>query len=439
MQQEQLLKAQIMSSKEWLMGTTPAGADWCIKALHPSDPLTQVRGIPDMSAATSLCMNYQTTFTLSAQPGATGTWSWESTLLPHPINFMATQAHDSVGDMNYEVLNAQITGANHAGKAAWLSQNAQQWRLAYAGVTVTQDGPDLANQGTIVVSQGPVIPFTYTASTYEDGARAVSCTQPVQVYTAEDLPSYTSSQSMPSAYFDVSKKGVYVPLKLTKTCQTWRSQIDMTGTGKEDNLTEGVYEFPQSETFAWPHWELPCTRATVALPAATTTVKAPGVANVTFANYVTSPMLNDVMAHICAKNLAVTTSFSFFFRYGIEMRVQPASALSPQLELAPRYDERALTTYFAISRELKDAYEAKYNDLGKLWTTISGVAKEILPIVGKFGPVGQAVQGAASGIVTLGDQIQVQRRNKRRRNKNKAKKLTISQGKRGPANRPQQL
>lgn len=350
-----------------------------------------------MSAASSLCMNYQTTFTLSPNPGAVGTWSFNATMLPHPINFMAIQATDSVAPLNYEVLNSQIPGADHRSKAAWLWTNAQQWRLAYAGVTVTQDGPDLANQGTMVVAQSPVDPYTVYGCAVNATPAAVGIYQ-THIYTAEDLPDFNTSQAMPNAYFDQSKKGAYIPLKLTRVVQRWSGQKDLVCNGNTANPSVTGYVFPTGECFSWPHWHLPCPR---------------WAADQWFATP-TSPMLNDIMAHVCAKNLAVTTSFTFFFRYGIEMRVCPSSSLSPQLEISPRHDELALYSYYAISRELKDAYEAKFNDLGKLWGVISSVASDILPIISKIGPAGKSLATVGQGVVGLGDVIQKRRRRRRR-------------------------
>jgi len=416
MQQEQLLRG-VISSKELSLGATPAGADWCIKALHPSDPSTQVKGIPDMSAATSLCMNYQTTYTLSPTPGAVGTWSFTSTMLPHPIDFMAIQYTDSVGDHTANVLNSQIPGEDMLVRSQWLASNAQQWRLAYAGVTVTQDGPDLANQGTIVVAQAPVEAYRVSACAWNNGDdKAMVSVPAVEVYGAEDLPDFNTSQAMPNAYFEQSKRGAYVPLKLTRMCQRWAGQSSMVGAGLQWDASTGGYRYPTAETFSWPHWTLPCTRWT-------SVADASGV----WYAPMTSPMLNDVFAHISAKNLAVTTSFTMFFRYGIEMRVAPSSSLSPQLELAPRHDERALYSYYAISRELKDAYEARYNELGKLWGVISNVADQILPIIGKIGPGGKAVQTIGTGLVQAGNVVQ-QQVTRRRQRKRKPKTTTPSKG-----------
>jgi len=403
MQQEQLLR-NVISAKELMMGSTPEGADWCIKALHPSDPTTQVRGIPDMSAANTCLINYQVTASLGPRPGATGTWQFDATLLPHPVNLMAVQYTDSIGDDTTVFLNSQMAGTSIVAKTQWLVANAQQWRLAYAGVTITQDGPALADQGTIVCSQSPVLPLTFGASTPDYGTSAVTSLGKIEVYGAEDLPSYTASQALPNAYFDQSKKGLYVPLKLTKTCQAWRSQSDLVGVGVATNVgANGMYTYPLSPTFAWPHWPIEAAW----MNPISGIFWDPHVA-------LTSPMLNDVMAHISVRNVAVTTSFAFFFRLGLELRVHPTSTLAPQLTLAPRYDPRALETYFAVSRELKDGYEAKFNDLGKLWSVISGTIREVAPLVARLGPMGSALGTIGTGVAGFGDAVQ-RRRNRRRK------------------------
>lgn len=384
-------------------GTTPTGADWCIKALHPSDPLTEVRGIPDHSAVPSLLMNYQRTFTLSPAPGAIGTWAFEASLLPHPVNFMFIDSHDSVNaNLEQSVLNNQLVGADHWEKWKSFKALAQRWRLAYASVTVYQDGPDLANQGTLVVAQTPVAPLRTTACALT--ANSLTVLPAIEAYTAEDYPDFDTSQAMPNAYFGRSKEGAYVPLKLTETCQDWFSERDEVASA---NLTPVVdqdhtgYLLFTNSNQTFPH----CTLDPV--------VYANQLAPFLYGQ-ATSAMLSGNWAHICAKNLATTTSFSFFFRYGIEMQVSPTSTLSPQLKLSPPYDAVALNAYYSIARELKDAYPASYNDLGEMWDVISRGARAALPfIAGLGGPYGKAASVALGGITQLGDVIRTNRRAKK--------------------------
>lgn len=379
-------------------GNTANGVDWCVKALHPSDPLTEVRGIPDHTAVPSLLMNYQSTFTLSPLPGATGTWGFNASLLPHPIDFMAIENFDdfhqspalSVCD---NFLNTQVAGTTHSEKFEAFAGMVQRWRLAYMSVTCYQDGPDLANQGSIVCAQPPVKPrqvaFSYVNTT------SVKSLYPTEFFTAEDMPVFDVLQAEPNAYFGRSKDGAYVPLKLTETCQDWVSESDVVTSGfvasgvptGQVTLDSTVNPIPY-----YPHYTLEPARIVVA-------AHIPQSAH----GERTSPMLNGTFAHICARNLGLSTSFAFFVRCGIEMQVTPSSVLSPQLKLAPPQDPLAIDTYFAIARELKDAYPAEYNDLGLIWDAISPVARKVSKVL-KAVPLVPGTKTLA-GIIDLGVDI----------------------------------
>jgi hypothetical protein len=124
-------------------------------------------------------------------------------------------------------------------------------------------------------------------------------------------------------------------------------------------------------------------------------------------------MLNGTFAHICARNLDVTTSFTFYIRMGIEMQVCPGSVLSPQMKLSPPHDQMALDAYFAIARELKDGYPADFNDLGKIWEVISRAGKAVLPFIGATGPLGASVSAVGRAAIGLGDNIAERRKSKR--------------------------
>lgn len=102
------------------MGSTESGKAWCIKALHPSDPLTEVRGVPDESSMSTVFLNYQSTFTLQPPGVAEPTWSFDAALLPHPVNFLTTQKSYSSGatPSSTSFLNAQLTGSTHTDKFA---------------------------------------------------------------------------------------------------------------------------------------------------------------------------------------------------------------------------------------------------------------------------------------------------------------------------------
>jgi len=406
------LKAEL--GKFGALGNTSAGGDWCLKALHPSDPICEVRGIPDHSAVPSVCMNYQTTYTVTPDPTWTGdTWEFDMAMLPHPIAFAWINSHptgDLVHTKTNAILNSQIDATTHAGKAAMFGSLAERWRLAYAGVSIYQDGADLNNQGTIVVAQVPCEPQERTYHAWQQyGATPVQTLQyaypPVQ-YWADDVPNFEASQGMPNAYFGRSKDGAYVPLKLTETCQDWSSIRDTVYYSDQGGISSlapiplpqatasGIYPFGDDDGAGH---EVVGLQVAYSVCSATEQVVS---------GETTFKMLNGTFAHICARNLAKTTSYSFFFRYGIEMQVKPSSTLAPQMKLSPMYDSTALNAYFQIARELKDAYPVEYNDKGQLWGVIKNAARVALPMIAASGPYGKAAAAVGMGTIALGDAIQ---------------------------------
>jgi len=93
---------------------------------------------------------------------------------------------------------------------------------------------------------------------------------------------------------------------------------------------------------------------------------------------------NGQWGDISFRNMSVATSLVVYIRVGFEVQVRPQSSLAPYLKLSPAYDAQALDAYFMISRELKDAFPASYNDANKIWSVISSVAKAVAPVLSPF-------------------------------------------------------
>jgi hypothetical protein len=401
---------EIVNAKLASLGATSAGADWCLKALHPSDPITEVRGIPDESAVPSMFMNYQAVYTISPAVNATGTWSLDGQLIPNPFSFGCATYTDSTGYAMREFVNPQIEGAMHSNRLAEFLSAFSRWRLAYGGLTIVQDGPDLANQGTVVACQKPVEPprfncFHDNFGSNANGAPATGWHHAFHLET-KDLPSYQTSQAMPNAYFGKSKEGLYMPLKLTKTHQTWHSHRDLTYQATAaslapytNELTGGALAVPvSSNQFAYGQYPFPSVNDLHAF-------QMPSPPQITLVGQLTSDFCNENWGDFSFRNLAVTTSLSFFFRMGFEMQLQPGSMLAPHLKLSPPSDEVAVRNYFMVSRELKDAYPAEYNDLGQIWDVISGVLKTASPFLNLVPVAGPVLSTVASGVSSVGDRV----------------------------------
>jgi len=243
---------------------------------------------------------------------------------------------------------------------------AKRWRLCYQSVTVLQDGPDLANQGTIAVSQSTFEPRITTFSV--TGTPALYSYYPLAFYDeATEGPNFERAQAMPNAMLGRSREGAYVPLKLTDTFQRWQSERDFIiptnkGTLNPSPLTGCV----TAQTTYTPAYPFP------------TVIPFYGGFPIEHGDCVPG-LMNGSAAHICARNLSDQTSFTFHFRMGIEIQLDPSSTLTPQLKLSPPVDMQAMDMYFRISRELKDAYPADYNVTGKLWTVLSNAVRAIAP------------------------------------------------------------
>lgn len=389
----------MISAHSLPLGQTKEGRDWCLKALHPSDPMTDVLGIPDEDASPTAHLNFQSTFTLTPRAEATGTWGFNMALLPHPVNFLWYRVTDSAGTAEGNFMNGQLTGTTHVDKITAFWRNAHRYRLTYCSVTCYQDGPDLANQGTLVACQAPFEPALYSPCfvTINSGGAAIGTPMMhVEQFGVQDIPAFDVSQSMPNAYFNNSKFGAYVPLKLSRTHQQWTSVKDAVLSAQaysNQDVPPGSYAMPTGASGGgvFPHTNI-----------------VPGFYNNSTAaigGNPTSPMLSNGIASICARNLAVSTSFTFFVRMGIEIQVLPGSLYTTHLKVSPAPDPLALDNYFRIAREMKDAYPADYNDLGKIWDVISTIAKTVAPIISSMGPIGSAIGGAVGGAASLGDSI----------------------------------
>jgi hypothetical protein len=395
-----------LNLQERNFGATSNGSDWCIKALHPSDPITEVRGIPDESAIPSMFMNYQAVHTVRPNENATGTWQLDGQLIPNPFAFGSCNYTDSVGTHFKEFLNSQIPGSSHPERLNSFLSNFTRWRLAYASVTIYQDGPDLANQGTVVACQKPVAPLRMSISTSNlDGLyHASGGYHNLFHMEASDLPIFERSQAMPNSFFGRSREGLYLPLKLTRTCQNWKSARDLVYQCNAGSVTP--YTSPSSGGILTIPWN-PAAESLDVYPflSLNDLHEAQSGTDVYMQGTLTSDFCNDNWGDFSFRNMAVTTSLSLFFRFGFEMQLQPQSQLSPHLKLSPQHDPMALESYFAISRELKDGYPADFNDLGKIWSVISSAAKTVAPFLAPIPVAGPLLATALPAVAKLGDMV----------------------------------
>lgn len=390
-------------------GQTPDGAAWCLKALHPSDPLVELRGVPDLNCVPSTLVNYQSTFRIASDaPGSGANWNFNAQFHPNPVNFgFAVQVNDDGTLHGFAPMpNSQLAGATLVAKANEWKSISDRWRLAYFGVTVHCDAPALSNQGTLVVCQKPYEPRERTISA--KNVDNVYVTFPPLVFpdgnyptgpVGADFPSYTATVGYPNSFMGPAKDGCYIPLKLTRTFQDWHSDADMVSWAASTNALGGDNQALSiantSYLMSYPHPNLPGAYFNTA---GTALACNPFPRNG-----------SDIVADLCGRNLSATTGFVIEVRAGFEVQALPGTTLSPMLKTPVGYDLKAIEAYALVSRELKDAYPADYNDLGKLWDVIKRVAGYLAPMLSMVPKVGTVLGPAAALLGSQASSAQVER------------------------------
>lgn len=380
---------EVIDSYKVALGETEEGRNWSLKALHPSDPICEVTGVPDQTSCPTTFLNWQQQATVTNP--SQGVWEATITFFADPSVFahVVTTAPDGTGVVAYNIINTAYDGIGLPVQIAaenFLHSGFTRWRLGYAGLTVHCDGPSLANQGSVVAGQATVEPEVGLALVMDP--QFVAPHKGVHYNTLQDQPTYSRLLSLPNAYTGLAKDGVYMPLRLDSNHAQWHSMNDQVF-----DLTclpigvPGGYQLPVApQRGTWPYHDIDVVYQ-----------DAVGI-------HGTSHLLPMVptFGTIAFKNLGPEVNLNLSFRVGCETQVAPSSSYMPYVRVSPAYDPTALSTYFRISRELKDAYPADYNDLGKLWSVIKGAASVIAPFA-KSLPFGGLITGAAGSLGSLID------------------------------------
>jgi hypothetical protein len=376
-----------------IIGSTPEGRAWALKALHPAAPELSLAGIPSKESNPIVLQNYAQSVQINPPTGSVGSWGFDAIFPAHPVFQGAVSIADaSAAHTNFvSIVNPQLgNGINAAVNG--LITSCEQYRMAYFGITGYHDSSAVANEGTLAVAQ------------YAQCSSYLSLTGATGTVTAlgeewPDLPrTFTQLQSMPNAYLSNAREGFYAPLKLSEEAFRWKASNDMvthlTTTWSQAQPVAGGSGVPGISS-SQPTWTavVPSTNGQ-SFPYGLTSTTLSGA---TFAGpaQAVHRRCDSNVVHISARNLDLTASFTFYLRMGLEMRVLPASSLSSLQRFPPSQDLQAMEAFFAVSRELKDGYPSDYNDLGKILKDIGGVLLDVMPtIMPQLAPVVSAGKAA---------------------------------------------
>jgi hypothetical protein len=211
------------------LGTTKSGQDWCLKALHPSEPIVTLDGIPDQDACTTVFQAYGMSQSVSKPAGAAGSWNFDAFFFPHPYILGAIYAYDTGAAHSAwtTIYNTQIgnTPITQATCFAAFDSICRQYRIGYMGVTGYHDCSATANEGTIAIAQFSCQPVTVSLPTSTGSQADISVSILGEAYI--DPPrTYEQMQSMPNAYLSNAREGFYAPYKLSRGFNDWHDAAD---------------------------------------------------------------------------------------------------------------------------------------------------------------------------------------------------------------------
>lgn len=380
----------LLNSHGRVFGSTESGRAWCTKALHPSDPVGEIQGLPDQSARTVVMQSYTQVINIPAPAGSVGTWEGEVYFTTDPSAPVCFYTRDTGGAHTYNHTTHNTAWGNSVTDAATNFSNAfESWRVCYAGLTANLDATSLTNQGSVVACQVVAAPVDlgHVSGTLAAGG-AAACAYNVLAYQPGDTPEYVQSAIMPNAYTGLAREGVYMPLRLDSNHQRWWTPsearcMDVSGLA----INTKAYKVPSA---AWPgligDGFYPATAGAYFDPASG------------WNGDVHLRPCTNLIGAMCFVGLHLDATIRLTFRIGVEGTVEPGTALTPYQHESAEYDPVAVDTYYAIARKMKDAYPASFNDLGKLWGVIKQIATFLGPSVREIPVVGPSVAAIASQI-----------------------------------------
>ena len=361
------------------MGATGPGRSWAVRALHPcgEDLTGTLRGIPDRTSMPICCPEgrlftnvTKPSLSVRTQPegndfdwGKVKTWNLCIISLPSDRGLIVLQANASdafvdtnpaenasIGVWNWVKPDAtpsdSVTVASAAcmilevpviSSSTSLESVAQSFRVDYFGVTTHLNAPALSNQGRVVAGQ-------VTGNYHQPELTNPSAQAEVwDIHVLMDQVQLT--QTDVSVYNGEAKKGVYLPHRIANPVVNLK-QIP--------KLPRNVRINPPSDG----------------------EIVGGDLGDTAF---IDTDWLVGVQFYL---GIDPAASVDVKVRLGLEFGVSFDSPWRPFVMKSPLLDQKALDVVATLAQSEPHAYEAKYNDLGKILNNIgSGLGQMGIPIV----------------------------------------------------------
>jgi len=256
--------------------------------------------------------------------------------------------------------------------------------MLYAGCTADLDASALANQGSIVACQFPLVSQTFNyAHTNTTSPYGVGYAHIKSYALPQNFPGVNGISQMPGAYMGLAKDGCYMPLKIDPD-SPWQTTTETVQLATANQATVpafgaaslGVINIPPVTTVG------DCFPAFGSLyygrvnPCNSVVVGATGLEDGT----PTIDFQQHNMGQIAFYNLAVGAALTVKVMWGCELRVGPLSVLAPAMQPSAMTDPQAMHAYSDIAGSLPWAYPSSYNSWEEIVKVLKSTWNALKPV-----------------------------------------------------------
>lgn len=348
------------------LATTPGGANFATKALHPADGTIRTTRLPGGNRPTTAIYCDMVETIPMAAGMTTVVYSLPSPAVPCTV----VQGGAEGGmEMGYHAFGNAAFGSRFMSTPtptfykvanSLVDTNCECFRVTAQSITVELVAPATANQGTMLSAYVPEKPQKFYAGTVVSPATAPDYVTPPSVLF--DHPPQSSKLLLgTNAYTTQAVDGVYAPLKLTKFGFKMTNRPHMC-LGMPPGVTD-----PPVPDFTFN----PATNQLFPYPGNNYDSDTP----------LFHPWSSPGYSKVTISGVADNTSVRIRVRQVCELVPYPGTVFASLVESPLPPDDLALRMYLEVSGKMKDGYPASYNDLDTLRSVVHKIAKGVLPFV----------------------------------------------------------
>lgn len=395
-----------------MLGDTPNGQAWAIKALHPNvETVTAAAGIPDHTSVPVVTPEFRVNHIITGS-GGTGEGLDDLDIIvigASDLAFIYRRYDANKTPVNDQWIPVYFPGTGPSVRqvlayptdpgntktigitAGFMGEVLGKARGMYGGFTLVHDAPMTRDEGRIVAAQ---LGITETASLIRSEVALFNTTGTTE-YSEQDMNSVSLGnipftedelfQASPGAIVHEVRDGIYMPLRFRDPVHIFNEVQNAKSTDKSrDGLVPAVLVYYRAEDNKYV-----TLRGGDPFPTKGLRV-----------NIGTECVLNFLTGVILIRGMSKQANLSAKMRIGVQGMVVVASPLSSFQHEAPLLDQKAIDMVTKMGQEMPMAFPAYYNDSNALMGLIKALLPHLGSLLGALGiPGGGAIGTLVGGLL----------------------------------------